>query len=314
MKRFLTLFLALILIATIALSASAATADLSDILMALKASYQEKLQLTAFEETLGMASMDWLRGRTAFYPESDGTAKTLSRRILAYTATDSVPEVFPEGDELLSLQEADGSFGDLITHCLSVLAMQSLKKSYNSAKAHDYILNQQNEDGSFGDSIQQTALCITVLSMQKNGVEQTAVSRGLEYLSEYRATTVTDLCWQMIGMTDAYNGDTVLKDTSRMETLLTYQTDSGSFSQTANSNETDADTTALALLAIDAVNRDASAFKRLAQDGLMKQYSFEDFKPLFTLLAVLLALAIAFWVYVFLHKKHDKTLEETKKY
>lgn len=314
MKRILTLILALLLFASLALSATASTADLSDYILALKASYQEKLVLTSFEETLGMAALDGMRGRTPFYPESDGTAKTLSLRILAYTATDSVPEVFPEGDDLALLQDADGSFGDLKTHCLSMLALRTLGKSYNSAKAYEFVLSNQKEDGSFGQSAQETALCITVLSLSDNAREINAVRFALEYLSSYRATNLPDLCWQMIGLTDGGVNALTIGDSSRLERLLSYATEKGNYALTAGSQDADEDATALALLTLDAVNRDKSAFKRLAENGLMKRYGFADFKPLITFFAILLIIAIGFWAYVFLHKKHDKTLEETKKY
>ena len=302
------------MLAVLTLPAAASTAKLDDYILALKASYQEKLVLTSFEATLGMASMDWMRGRTVFYPESDGTAATLAPRILAFTATDSVPESFPEGDELLSLQEEDGSFGDLTTHCLSMIAMRSLGKSYNSPKAYEFVLSNQNEDGSFGKSMKETALCITVLSLSDNAKEINAIRFALDYLASGRATNHSELCWQMMGLTDGGVNALTIGDSSRLERLLSHGTGKGNYAATPGSTEASEEATALTLLTLDAVNRDKSAFKRLAEDGLMKQYGFEDFKPLITLLAIFLTVSLAFWIYVILHKKHNKTLEETKTY
>ncbi|MBQ4323414.1 MAG: hypothetical protein IJC19_05695 [Clostridia bacterium] len=314
MKKLLTLTLTLLLLCGMVLTASASTVDVSRELINIQASYKEKITLTLYEETLAMASMEWLTGRTPFYPEEDGTVLSLACRVLAYSATASIPEQFPEIDKLAGMQKDDGSFGDTETHCLAMLALRSVNKTYNSPGAYKYLLTLQKEDGTFGESIKETALAMTVLSLSENEQERSTMAATMNYLATYRTADMKELCWQIIALTDCGVNATNTGDTTRLERLLSHQTSTGAFSLVADSEEADEEATVLALLALDAINRDASAYKRLATDGLLKRYSLEDFKSLFMFFGVLLVISAVFWLYVILHKKHDKTLEETKTY
>lgn len=314
MKKLLTLGMALLLLMAIPLSSAASTADVSRELINIQASYGKKITLTRYEETLAMASMEWLNGRTAFYPEDDGTVDALARRVLTYAATQDIPEGFSDGDKLAGMQGADGSFGNLETHCLAMLALRSMQISFNSPGAYKHLLAQQKENGTFGSSLRETALAVCVLTLSDNQEEVNALSSTMNYLATYKTDDMKELCWQMIALTDCGINAVTTGDTTRLERLLDHQMGTGAFALTPTGTEADEEATVLALLALDAVNRDSSAYKRLATDGLLKRYSIEDFRSLFILLGVMLAISLAFWIYVILHKKHNKTLEETKIY
>jgi len=313
-KKILTLFLALILTALIPLSAAASTADVSRELLDVQASFQEKTVLDKYEQIIAFSSMEWVYGRELRFPENDGSATTLAKRILAYTASARVPEVFQEPEQLSALQGADGSFGDPETHALAMLALRSAKATYNSPGAYRHLLSLQNQDGSFGASMKETALCVIALSLSDNPDEINAVRIAIDYLAAYRAEGLEDLCWQIVALTDSGVNALNTGDNTRLETLLSYRTKTGAFSLTKDGENQDEDVTVLALLALDAINRDGSAFKRLASDGLLKRYSIEDFRSILYFGIGLLVVSLAFWIYVFLHKKHNKTLEETKTY
>lgn len=314
MKKLLTLFLTLILISILSISTAASTADVSREILDIQAFFQQKNTISGYEEALAFSSMEWIYSRKIEYPESDGTAASLARRILVYASTATLPENFPEPDDLIALQGVDGSFGDPETHCLAMLALRSVKKSYNSPGAYKHLLSLQNEDGSFGSSIKETALAVVNLSLSENPDEINAVRIAIDYMAKFRAESLEELCWQIIGLTDSGVNALNTGDNTRLETLLSYRTKYGNFSTTTDGENPDDGVTVKALLALDAINRDGSAFKRLATDGLLKRYSIEDFRSLIYFGIGALVVSVAFWIYIFLHKKHDKTLEETKIY
>ena len=314
MKKLLTLALALLMFAAIPLSSAASTADVSRELINIQASYKEKLTLTRAEETLAMASMEWLTGRTAYYPESDGTADTLDYRVLTSAATQDMPEGFSDPETLAGLQKTDGSFGSLETHCIAIIALRSTQTSFNSPGAYKYLLSQQKENGTFGNTMKETALAVAALSLSENQSELNALSATMNYLATYKTDDIKDLCWQIIALTDCGVNAVTTGDTTRLERLLSHQNGTGAFSLTPTGTESDEETTVLALLALDTINRDSSAYKRIATEGLLKRYSIEDFRSLLIFLGALLAISIVFWIYVIVHKKNNKTLEETKLY
>ena len=167
MKKILTLILTVLLTVSVPLSTAAATADVATYIADLRQYYLEKDELTLVEETLAMASMGMLTGKTAFIPEKDGTALSLALRILAYGAVGELPEEETEQDEQKSSEQSDteqrdteqndteqdnsdktkkytdandlkemqgenGSFGDVETHCLAMMALSSRDVIYAS--------------------------------------------------------------------------------------------------------------------------------------------------------------------------------------
>lgn len=315
MKKLLTVFLTIILIATLSFSAWASSASLATELTNLRKYYTKNNELTLFEETLALASVGMLTGKTAYIPESDGNTLSLAQRILAYSASGKLPENYNEPEILIDLQEENGAFGDMETHCLSMLALTSRKATYNSAKAYGYILSQQEENGSFSGSVKDTALAVCVLSLSQNDKEMEAKNKAVKYLTAFQAGNEIDLCWQIIGITDGGIDPNTVADRNLLETLLSYQnTADYSFYPTKNTNTSDEKATVMALTALDAMNKDSSMFQRLATDGELSFYNREDVMPLIIFVIALLIISVGFWGYIFLHKKSTKTLEETKTY
>ncbi len=315
MKKFAALLLTFLMIAAIPLSASAASVSVATELTNVRGYYTEKTELTLFEETLAMASMGMLTGKTPYLPESDGTAGGLAKRILAVSALGEIPEGDPECQTLKDLQNADGSFGNVESHCLSILALTGRKEIFNSAKAYEWLLQQQNENGSFSDSPKETALAISALALSGNPKELEASANGVKYLIDYKAANAVELSWKIIGITDGGVDANTAGDRDLLETLLSYQNPSDySFYLSKNDTKSDDTATVLALAALDAINKDSSMFQRLAKDGELVFYNPADAKPLLIFGGVLLAVSVGFWVFVFLHKKSTKTLKETKIY
>ncbi len=313
MRKIITLLLTLTLIVAIPISSLAATANVATELTQVRSYYTEQKELTSFEETLAMASMGMLIGKTAFIPENDGTAGGLAKRILAISATGEIPENDPDVQTLKDFQNSDGAFGNVESHCLSLLAMASRKEIYNSAKAYEWLIQQQSENGSFSDSPKNTALAISALSLSKNEKEMTAISKAVAYLTGYKADNEIDLCWQIIGITDGGVDATTAADRKFLETLLSYQnSEDHSFYRSENDSETDPEATVMALAALDSINEDSSMFQRLAKDGKLTFFDPAEVKPLLIFAGVMLGVSIAFWIYIFAHKKSTKTLEETK--
>lgn len=315
MKKITALLLTLFLVVAVPLSASAASVSVATELTHVRSYYTDKNELTLFEETLALASMGMLTGKTAFLPEHDGTAGSLAKRILAVSATGELPENDPDPAALKNLQNTDGAFGNLETHCLSILALTGRKEIYNSEKAYQWLMQQQRENGSFPGSVKDTALAICALSLSENEAEIAAMADAVKYLANYEATNAVDLCWQIIGITDGGVDANTAGDRDLLETLLSYQNPSDySFYRSTNDTKSDPEATAMALAALDTVNEDSSMFQRLAKEGKLVFFDPKDAKPLIIFGAVLLVISITFWGYIFAHKKSTKTLEETKTY
>lgn len=314
MKKLIALLLTLTLFVAIPLSSLAATANVATELTQVRSYYTEKKELTSFEETLAMASMGMLIGKTAFIPENDGTAGGLAKRILALSATEESSENDADLQKLKDFQNDNGTFGNVESHCLSILALSSRKEIYNSAKAYEWLMQQQSENGSFSDSPKTTALAISALSLSKNEKEIAAISKAATYLTSYKATNEIDLCWQIIGLTDAGVDAATAADRNFLESLLSYQnSEDHSFYRSKEDSETNPEATVMALAALDSINEDSSMFQRLAKDGKLTFFDPADAKPLLIFGGVMLVISIAFWIYIFAHKKSTKTLEETKK-
>ncbi len=315
MKKILALILALMLAASLSVTAFAASVDVSEDLTEIRKYYTKQTEISLWEETLVLASTGTLTGKQAFIPESDGTEKTLALRILAQTAVGQIPENDGQPKQLKELQKEDGSFGDMETHCLSILALTARKEVFGSQKAYAFLLEQQEENGSFSDSPKITALAICALSFSQNEREMKASAAAVKYLTDYKATNSVDLAWQIMGITDGGVDAPTAGDRNLLETLLSYQNESDrSFYRSQNDTETSKEATAMALAALDTINRDSGMLKRLAKEGNLSLYTPADFTPLIIFGAVMLAVGIGFWVYIFLHKKSTRTLEETKTY
>lgn len=315
MKKFLILFLSTVLLLSIPLYAAASSVSVATELTNIRQYYTEATELTLFEETIAMAAMGMLNGRKAYYPENDGSANALACRILAYAASGEVPENYAEPDDLKSLQAENGAFGTVEEHCLAMLALSATETLYNSVKAYEFLLSQQSENGSFADSSKDTALAITVLSLTENDAELLAAANAVKYLADYEASDEISLCWQIIGITNGNVDANTAGDRNLLEQLLSYQNkNDSSFYRTQNDAESDEEATVMALLALDAINQDSGALKRLAQEGELSLYDAEDFRPLIIFAAILLTVSIGFWIFIFLHKKNEKTLDETKIY
>lgn len=315
MKKFITLSLTLLLILAFSLSSSASSVSVATEITNIRTYYAEKTEFTSFEQTIAMASMGMLAGRKAYYPENDGSAITLARRILSYTASGETPEGYMEPEELKKLQSENGGFGSVETHCLAILALTASKTLYNSAKAYEYLISQQKENGSFGDNAKDTALAITAFSLTKNDAELSASAKAVRYLVDYSAPDEISLCWQIIGITNGNVDANTAGDRNLLETLMSYQNKTDyTFYRTQNDTKSDEEATVMALLALDAINRDSDALKRLAENGKLSLYELADMRPLIIFGAVLLAVSIGFWIFIFLHKKSTKTLDETKTY
>ena len=315
MKKIFTLFLTLILIAAFSLSSLGASVSVATELTQVRSYYTKQNQLTLFEETLALASMGMLPGKTAFLPKKDGTAGGLAKYLLAVTATGENSEIDSDLQTLKDFQNPDGTFGNIESHCLSMLALASKKEVYNSAKAHQWLMQQQKENGSFSDSPKTTALAISVLSLSKNQEELDSISKAVAYLIGYKATNSVDLCWQIIGITDSGNDATTAGDRKLLETLLSYQNPADySFYRTESDSTSDQEATVMALTALDAINEDSSLYQRLASDGKLTFFDPAEAKPLIIFGVVLLVLSAGFWIFIFAHKKNTRTLEETKTY
>ncbi len=309
------MLLAMALLLALPLSASAATANVTTELTDVRSYYAQQSELTLFEETLALASMGMLTGKTPFIPQEDGTAEALAKRILSQSAANMIPETPTEPEELKGLQNNDGAFGNVESHCYSMLALTARKETFNSAKAYEWLIKQQKENGSFGDSVKETALAVCVLSLSKNQQEMEAKNRGVSFLIGYEATDCIGLSWQIMGITDGGTDAATAGGRDLLEKLLSYQnSENHAFYSTKNSDKTDGEATAMALAALDAINEDSGMLQRLASDGKLTFFEWKDAKPLMIFGGVLLGISSLFWLYILFHKKSNKTLEETKTY
>ncbi|MBO5248209.1 MAG: terpene cyclase/mutase family protein [Clostridia bacterium] len=314
MKRIVTLFLTFVFIATISLYASAATVNVTRELTNVRSVYGEKTELSSFEETLALASVGHLAGKTPFIPKNDGTAEGLAKRILAQTAAGEVPESDNSVNQLKELQQGDGSFGNVDAHCLSMLALTARKEIYNSAKAYEWLMEQQRENGSFSDASKETALAICILSLSENEREREAKENAIAYLTGYESKTSIDTSWQIIGITDG-GSNAAAADKNLVEDLLSYRHSSEySFYRASEDMTTDEEATIMALASLDAVNEGSSMLQRLAKNGNLTYFSPEDAVPLLIFAVVMLGISVVFWIFIFVHKKNTKTLKETKEY
>lgn len=315
MKKIMLPLLTLILILVFSFSAAASTVSVATELANVRSHYTKKTELTLFEETLALASMGMLTGRTAHIPPEATDAEGLAKRILALTAQGTEEPTEAEIEALTKLQSEEGSFGPVEIHCMAMLALSSRKAIYNSARAFEWLIAQQGENGCFDGTIQATALAVTALSLSENSSEAVASAKAVKYLSDAEASDATELAWQIIGITDGGVDANTAGDRNLLENLLSYQNASDySFYRSKNDTSSDPVATAMAVAALDAINEDSSLFQRLAKDGKLSFYDPADLRPLLIFAGVALALSIAFWIYVFLHKKSTKTLEETKTY
>lgn len=314
MKKILTLLLALILAVSLSVTAFAATGDYAGDLLKFNDFYAKKKTLTSFEETVALASVEQMAGITPFIPESDGGAESLSTRILARIAVADTAKDFNEPNELKALQGEDGSFGETDVHCYAMLALSAANKingsvTYASGKAYESLRARQKEDGSFDGDVTATALAIAVLACSDSPEDRNAKTQANGFLRAYKAKDCVELCWQIIGLADsATDPGSLIAD------LKGYRLEDGSFTKNMDGTQTDEQATALALIALNAANQSAGAFRLLAQNGKLTKYKAEDFRFLIILVVVLVAASAIFWLVVILHKKHDKTLEETKRY
>lgn len=315
MKKIMLPLLTFVLILLFSFSAAASTVSVATELANVRSHYTKITELTSFEETLALASMGMLTGRTAHIPPEATDAEGLAKRILALTAQGTEAPKETEIKALTELQNAEGSFGPVEIHCLAMLALSSRKAIYNSAKAFEWLISQQSEDGCFDGSIRSTALAVTALSLSENSNEALASAKAVKYLSGAEAADASELAWQIIGITDGGVDANTAGDRNLLENLLSYRnTSDNSYYRSKNDAASDPISTAMALAALDAINEDSSLFQRLAKDGKLTFYDPADMKPLLIFAGVALTLSVAFWIYVFLHKKSTKTLEETKTY
>ena len=315
MKKIIALALTFTLLFALTLTAAASSVSVATELTNVRTYYSKQNQATCYEETLALASMGMLTGRTPFIPEKDGTAGELAKRILAVNATGEIPENDPDAEELKQFQNTNGAFGNVESHCLSMIALSSRKAVYASGKAYAWLLSQQRENGSFSDSVKETALAVCILSQSQNDAELDAAAKGVLYLNQYKATNAVDLCWQIIGITDGGVDANTAADRNLLEDLLSYQnTTDYSFYRSHNDTATDGEATVLALIALDTINKDGSLFQRLAEEGTLEFYNPADALPLIIFAAVVLVISIGFWIFIFLHKENTKTLDETKSY
>ncbi len=314
MKKTAAFILTLVLLLTLSLN-SFALANVTEEISNLRSYYAKRESVDLWEETLALASMGILTGRTPHLPEQDGTAGTLAKRILAVSATGNVPQEDSDAKTLKDLQNTDGSFGNVESHCLSMLALTAREELYNSAKAYSWLMTQQSENGSFSDSAKDTALAICILTRSENEAELAAAAKAVKYLNQYEAGNGIDLCWQIIGISDGGGDAATAGKRDLLENLLSYQNPSDySFYRSNNDTVSDPQTTAIALIALDAVNKSGSVFQRLATDGEISFFNPADALPLLIFVGVVLVISIGFWCFIFLHKKNSKTLEETKTY
>ncbi len=315
MKKITAIVLTMIMVLSIPLSAAAASVNVTTELTDVRSYYTEITELTLFEEVLAMASMGMLTGKTAKVPSEGDTAGDLAKRILIHCAIGGEPEENTDVSTLKDLQNADGSFGTVESHCLAMLALTAKEEIYNSVKAYEWLMGQQSENGSYFDSAKETALAVCVFSLSENDAEIKAMSDAVKYLADYKAANAAEVCWQIIGITDGGVDANTAGNRNLLETLLSYQNPSDhSFYRSVNDTKSDPEVTALALAALDTINEDSSMFHRLADEGELSFFDPEDAKPLIFFGVGLLAVSIAFWIYIFLHKKSTKTLEDTKTY
>lgn len=321
MKRILTLILTFVFLAAAGTSTAAATINVSGELANLKTYYanrypKEKELLSVWEESLAFASMNMLTSRFAPYlPEDDGGATPKAKRLLTSVAQKNPAEERTEElNALIAMQDKNGSFGTAEDTVFAMLAIKACKGSFNSVKAYRELLNTQKENGSFADDVRLTALAISLLAQTDNQSEKDALEAAALYLNTFEAKDETELCWQIIGLCDA--GLASSDKTSELLTqLLTYQNHNDySYTSVYERTEGEPYATVMALTAFDAVNRSGSLYLRISRDGNLSLYETRDFLPLLITFIVLLFLSVLFWIFILLHKKNTKTLEETKKY
>lgn len=224
-------------------------------------------------------------------------------------------------DALVKMQNDDGSFGNLDETLLAVVALKTTSTVFGSESAVNYILSNQQENGSFGDS-STTARVLSVINMYStDSVVATAIENAVNYLkSDLSDDGVFDggssaaLSYAIMGLCDV--GETPSSDDwgNLFAALVDFKTEDGSYKMFADDEEPSDEATALAMCALHALGTMHSPLKQLMTDGSFVTFNISDYTPFFIAYGVLAALSIAFWVFIFVRKKNNKTLAETKKY
>lgn len=188
MKKRLVVYLLCALLATVTLFSNAA-ANLSPVELGL--SYlagsqnpdgswgkQLDLQATAFAITaLKAAGVNCDRDAALLERQTLTGAYELALQSLGCRKTGAA-------QQLLSMQDADGGWGDLYTSALTLYGLAGLGQPNQAAAA--FLLNRQNDDGSWGQEGTSELTSIALTALVKAGQDGPAIMKGLDWLVQHQ--------------------------------------------------------------------------------------------------------------------------------
>ncbi len=323
LKKIVSVFLSVVFVlATAVIVSASSTSNVSDELTNLKRYYATVNKLTDWNEVLLFASQGMLTSDIEISePEyEENNAVSCSQLILISIARGFYPDTYLENlnltTALAEMQNDSGLFGNVQAQYMAILALDAAKTSYQKEAAVKELIAFQREDGSFSenDAIQNTSLAVSALCFyQKDPEVKSAIDRAISFLKNAKAKNSIEISWKITALVDAGADPNTGICAELVAELLTYKNQAdNSYSATHQTLNAEPEATAMAMIALDAINRSSSVYQRIAAKGYLQQYSLSDFKPLIYTYLVLFIFAIVFWIYVFLKKKNIRTLEEAK--
>lgn len=340
MKRFSALLLAaVILFAAAAPTFAASKFDPAEKATDIKNYYRNhELSPASSEETLIFAATHLFTEKTVPYNtpvENASPAADIAKRICETIAQKQNPSD-AEGQNYVALlterQREDGSFDGRLSDTLyAVIALQAADAEYNRDKAIQYILSLQHADGGFSetedsaDTITLTSMTASVLSIfrHENKTNYDAAEKTILFLAErqnedggFSSSGVSNCIETAYAVLAATDMEKLSEENwqNALKALANFQSSDDAYGLVSNVSQSDRQATALALMAFEAARYGASVYKTLATNKtIAPSFSFEYFKPILTVFAVLAGLSVLFWIYIFVRKPKTKTLEESKR-
>ncbi len=223
MKKFVLVFMAVLLIFNITASATE-TLNVTDEVSATENYYlNNRLEISGYEEALALAQLGYKIDGEEFslnkedaglvaadIDNTDGSEIGLmSKFILVALSSGKNPSTYVEGKDLVAMliakQGVDGDFGGSIySHFIAMLALDAAKADYNKTKATEWLISQQDADGGFGywgySDTDSTAMMLWALAGHRDvaGTED-VINGALSYIKTQQAANGGFLGWVQDG-------------------------------------------------------------------------------------------------------------------
>lgn len=319
MRRIITLLITVILVVScLSVSSSASSVNMStQVTYTRDFIVENSIPVKNWNETVMYSAVGFftLTEVEPYIPEADySSAYTTATRIVTLISVGELNRESSEDNEdvkvLVSLQNEDGSFGDLNATLVSIMALKACDSLFMSEKAVEWVLSNQSDDGSFSSDgehlVVTTSHVMTVLSQY---VSDSRVGSALEKSIEFLKSQQTEngffddgrcdtVCSALIGLVDV--GVSVAGDEwgKFVDNLIKFRNDDYSYNMFVDDDVFDSEATLYAVATFDAVGRSKSVYTRLMEDGELNQYSIKDYIPFLTGYGIVACVSIVFWIYL----------------